>query len=165
MKRRSAAISIELAWSPAAGGCSGARRPPEHGRNGSCRERRSGWLAMSRKPRVPSPEEELLWQLVAEGAKPLDKERARKVPQAPLKKRPGPDAREPFEIPDFRVGEKSAHSLAAMPGVSQPTLRMDQKKFARMKRGKTAPDARIDLHGKTVADGRGRTCFVSAQCA
>ena len=109
---------------------------------------------MSRKPRIPSPEEERLWQLVAEGTKPLDKERARKVPQAPPKKRPGQDAKEPFEIPAFRVGEKSAHSLAAMPGVSRPTLRMDQKKFARMKRGKTAPDARIDLHGKTVADGR-----------
>ena len=109
---------------------------------------------MSRKPRVPSPEEERLWQLVADGAKPLDKKPERKVPQAPPKKRPRPDAREPFEIPEFRVGEKAAPSLAAMPGASRPTLRMDQKKFARMKQGKAVPEASIDLHGKTVADGR-----------
>ncbi|MXY34721.1 MAG: DNA mismatch repair protein MutS [Boseongicola sp. SB0664_bin_43] len=109
---------------------------------------------MSRKPRVLSPEEERLWQHVAGGTKPLDKKRARKVPQAIPKKRPRPEKSEAFEIPEFRVGERAASSPAAMPDASRATIRMDPRKFTRMKRGKTAPDTRIDLHGKTASEGR-----------
>lgn len=109
---------------------------------------------MSRKPRVVSPEEERLWQRIAGGAKPLEKKQPKKIPHEFPKKRPRPEKREIFEIPDFRVGEKAATSLAAMPDASRTTIRMDQRKFTRMKRGKTAPDARLDLHGKTASEGR-----------
>ncbi|MYA88548.1 MAG: DNA mismatch repair protein MutS [Boseongicola sp. SB0662_bin_57] len=109
---------------------------------------------MSRKPRVLSPEEERLWQHVAGGAKPLEKKRARKIPQELPKKRLRPNAKETFEIPEFRVGEKAMPSPVAMPDSSRTTIRMDQRKFTRMKQGKTALDVRIDLHGKTVAEGR-----------
>ncbi|MDE0524054.1 MAG: Smr/MutS family protein [Boseongicola sp.] len=109
---------------------------------------------MSRRPRVVSPEEERLWQRVAGGAKPLAKKRAGKIPQETPKTRPRPEKSETFEIPEFRVGEKAAPSPAAMQDASRTTIRMDQRKFTRMKRGKTTPDARIDLHGKTVSEGR-----------
>ena len=109
---------------------------------------------MSRRPRVLSPEEERLWLRVAGGAKPLEKKRARKIPQEPPKKRPRPNAKEAFEIPEFRVGEKAVPSPVAMPGSSGTAIRMDQRKFTRMKQGKTAPDVRIDLHGKTVAEAK-----------
>ncbi len=109
---------------------------------------------MSRKPRTLSPEEERLWQRAAGGTRPLDKKRASKVVQE-LPKRPDrPDVKEAFKTSEFRVGERAAPSAAAMPDASQPPLRMDQKRFNRMRRGKTAPDSRIDLHGKTVAEGR-----------
>ena len=61
-------------------------------------------------------------------------------------------------LPTFRLGEKSRpttiHNLA--PSLSQslaeaPVL-MDAKAHARMTRGKLHPEARIDLHGMTLAE-------------
>ena len=132
---------------------------PGRGRSGANRVCATGRSAMSRKPRALSPEEERLWQRVAGGAKPLGKEPARKVPQEAPKRRPRPETRETFEIPEFRIGEKAAASPGGSQDSGRTTVRMDQRKFTRMKRGKTAPDARIDLHGMTAAEGR--TALVS----
>ena len=106
---------------------------------------------MTRKPRGLKPEEEQLWRRVADTATPL--KRAKPVDQIlnPPKPKP-PKPREAFDVPAFRLGEKADTALPRMenPGARQP-LRMDKKVFTRMKRGKATPEARIDLHGMTVA--------------
>lgn len=113
---------------------------------------------MSRR-RTLRPEEEELWQAVARTAKPLHATTPRRKPDtAP----PTPVILKPSEpaprLPAFRLGEKSrstkSHSLA--PSLSQalaeaPVL-MDAKAHARMTRGKLQPEARIDLHGMTLAE-------------
>jgi len=108
---------------------------------------------MSRKPRGLRPDEERLWQRVADTANPLDKPASKQRISVPIKK-PGvkpqqsPDSYKP---PQFRVGETAS---TAMPRLATPRdgpLRMDKKSFTKMKRGKTAPEARIDLHGMTAA--------------
>lgn len=58
-------------------------------------------------------------------------------------------------IPAFKLGERvgSRSSVAVTPTVSATNIsKIDQKTFGRLKRGQIAPEARIDLHGMTVAD-------------
>ncbi len=61
-------------------------------------------------------------------------------------------------LPAFALGEK-AHSAerrdlapTLAQALGQAPLRMDAKTHARMTRGKLAPEARIDLHGMTLAE-------------
>ncbi|WP_341799084.1 Smr/MutS family protein [Rhodovulum marinum] len=58
-----------------------------------------------------------------------------------------------MQLEPFRVGARapdpSAH-VADGASTSMP-VRMDRKAFARLKGGKLAPEARIDLHGMTLA--------------
>jgi len=107
------------------------------------------------------PEEEELWQAVARSAIPMH-------PTPPIFGQKSSlaihdNARPPLQqarppLPSFRVGEKSlvthAHNLVT--GLSQSLqsapLQMDAKAFGRMTRGKLAPEARIDLHGLTLAE-------------
>lgn len=103
------------------------------------------------------PEEAELWQAVARTARPLH--------AAPLHRREDPKPEPLPHFPDvppappepklnrFRVGERSA----AKPGheadrLSPAPVLMDAKHHARMIRGKLVPEARIDLHGMTVAE-------------
>lgn len=113
---------------------------------------------MSRK-RPLRPEERQLWQAVALTATPIR-------PDAPMSGSPlvlpaaverTPLAKVVQPILPFRVGERldraSARDVAQVPGPSpHGPLRMDAKAFARMSRGKLVPDARIDLHGMTLAE-------------
>ena len=108
--------------------------------------------------RTLNPEEEALWQAVARTAKPLHPIAPRRKidPQLPspvLVKHP-----EPTRLPAFMLGEKArvkrGHDLA--PSLSEslenaPVV-MDAKAHARMTRGKLDPEARIDLHGLTLAE-------------
>lgn len=76
------------------------------------------------------------------------------VADLPTALSPSPPAR----LQPFRLGERTktlpghdlvpplADRLAAAP------LRMDAKAFGRMSRGRIAPEARIDLHGMTIAE-------------
>lgn len=101
-----------------------------------------------------SPEEKELWQAVARTATPMHA--APPDPALPAAETPAPPPRPP--LPQFRVGERArvlpghdlvpplADRLAAAP------LRMDAKAFGRMSRGRIAPEARIDLHGMTIAE-------------
>lgn len=108
------------------------------------------------------PDEEALWQAVARTAQPMHPQKA----QAP---RPGGVALPPSlpqekvkpvrpALQPFRIGEKSGTILGhdLLPGLSAQLpaapLRMDAKAFARMSRGKLEPEARIDLHGLTLAE-------------
>jgi DNA-nicking Smr family endonuclease len=117
---------------------------------------------MSRR-RTLRPEEEDLWQAVARTARPLHAEPLRrKLDEAPatthIPSRPAPLPELAPRLPAFRLGEKarapSGHDLA--PSLSEalasaPVL-MDAKTHARMTRGKLQPEARIDLHGMTLAE-------------
>ena len=104
---------------------------------------------MTRKGRRLSPEEERLWQKITDTANPLDARPSKSVIQVKPKKTE--QSSSPPEIPTFRVGENAAAPNTSTRVVlpDQP-LRMDRKTFAKMTRGKTNPDARIDLHGMTV---------------
>lgn len=114
--------------------------------------------------RTLRPEEEELWHAVARTARPMHAEPQRRkleaqpepaphVPHRPISQ-PEPAPR----LPAFRLGEKArtpkGHDLA--PTISEalaaaPIL-MDAKTHARMTRGKLQPEARIDLHGLTLAE-------------
>jgi len=111
-----------------------------------------------RKPRHLSSEERALWDRVAERATPLHPTREEPAPDltpAPKPKRPILP-REP--MPDFNVGQKA--NAARDHDVMRPLVdrlagapvNMDNKSFGKMKRGKLKPEARIDLHGKTLAE-------------
>lgn len=111
---------------------------------------------MPRRRRPLGPEEQELWQAVARTARPMHPAKpvarpdAAALPPAPAKPRP------PLE--PFRLGEKVAtaarHDLAPplSDRLAAAPLRMDAKAFARMSRGKLAPEARIDLHGMTLSE-------------
>ncbi|MEP2261839.1 MAG: Smr/MutS family protein [Paracoccaceae bacterium] len=112
---------------------------------------------MSRKPRGLRPDEAALWDQVARTATPLsEKPTSNSLVQTTKPKKLAVAERPP--IPAFEIGSKTStaparHNLA--PSVSSSIeatqLRMNKRTFSRMKRGKEAPDGRIDLHGMTAA--------------
>lgn len=107
-----------------------------------------------KRPRHVSPEERALWDQVAQRTEPLE----RVAPQisAPAKK---PIIREPkpAQLSQFQIGQRVDHhrdhdlvgGLSSQ--LSQAPLQMDRKSFVKMRRGKLKPEARIDLHGMTLA--------------
>ena len=113
--------------------------------------------------RTLRPEEEELWQAVARTATPLNPARKMPVvtpaPDVPAR-HPAPHAHAtpPAGLVRFRIGEKArvqtGHDLLpSLPErlAGQP-LRMDAKTYSRMGKGKLSPEARLDLHGMTVAE-------------
>ena len=106
---------------------------------------------MSRR-RTLRPEEEELWRTVARSARPLHDHpifHPKVEPAATFHPDPPLVPAKP-RLPTFRLGEK-ARSPATPPVPATP-LQMDAKTHARMTRGKLAPEARIDLHGLTLAE-------------
>lgn len=111
-----------------------------------------------KRPRHLSPEERALWDTVARQAKPLDEVRPKKVtaPEAKPKPLKPMDTRAP--LPQFRVGQQvdisRGHDI--LPSVTDrlngAPVNMDHKSFGKMKRGKLMPEARLDLHGMTMAE-------------
>ena len=110
---------------------------------------------MSRKVRGLRPEERELWQRVAEQSAPLHPERPHPVKQAIERintKPPKP------RVQDFRIGQTARkigtpHNLT--PRITDHLVnnhvQMDRKAYGKMKRGKLGPEAKIDLHGMTLA--------------
>ena len=108
-----------------------------------------------------TPEDRELWSRVARTATPLEPKRRAALPDltpppriaaSPLRKA---DAVIP---PEFSIGAKPgklrSHDLAPSPAealTSQP-VRMDQKTHRQMSRGKMRPEAKLDLHGMTLAE-------------
>ncbi|SMH45149.1 Smr/MutS family protein [Maritimibacter sp. HL-12] len=107
-----------------------------------------------RKPRKIRQDEIDLWAKVVEHAVPLYPTRplvAEKQSLTPPKPAFSP-------VPRFRLGETAkaafpAHNLARpiVEQLAQQPVAMDRKRFAKMKRGRISPEARIDLHGMTTA--------------
>lgn len=109
----------------------------------------------SRRPRGLNAEERALWQKVTEKAARLHPEnRSGEMSKQSLNK-PKPAK---TTLKGFRVGETArtpakSHDLAAPLGeqVARQPVAMDRKRYTTMKRGRLAPEARIDLHGMTLA--------------
>lgn len=110
-----------------------------------------------KRPRHVSAEEKALWETVAKRAEPLEKPRISDVRPTPRKPAPDPVAISLRSIPAFKVGQAVDHSSDhdLLPSLSQQLrsspVHMDRKAFGRLKRGKLKPEARIDLHGMTLA--------------
>ena len=117
---------------------------------------------MSRR-RTLRPEEEQLWRDVARTIRPTSEaalarlSKPASVPEATFVPAPLPDLKPPFAA--FRLGEKSrpmrsAAYITPSPAqvLSQAPLQMDARKHAKMTKGKLDPEARIDLHGMTLAE-------------
>lgn len=117
--------------------------------------------------RTLRPEEEELWQAVARTARPMHPKSKGFLRGMDAVAHPHPPVVDPkprgVEIPKswlepFRLGQKSktasAHDIA--PGLGEALkaapLQMDAKLHGKMVRGKLLPEARIDLHGMTLAE-------------
>jgi DNA-nicking Smr family endonuclease len=115
---------------------------------------------MMARRRTLHPEEMALWQAVARSTNPLHSPGF--VPQpdviAPPKGLVIAPPPAPPTIPLFSLGEKARtstmHRLAPTlrEHLAAAPLQMDAKAFGRMTRGKLSPEARIDLHGLTLAE-------------
>jgi DNA-nicking Smr family endonuclease len=118
---------------------------------------------MSRRkgPRGLRPEEAALWEVIASRTQPMHPKRkaAATLPEEakPVPKMPEPVAKPP--IAPFTLGEKAGgpprpHDLALpmSAALAAAPLAMDRKAHRRLTRGKLRPEARIDLHGMTLAD-------------
>ncbi|MGY6409985.1 MAG: Smr/MutS family protein [Alkalilacustris sp.] len=117
-----------------------------------------------RPPRGLRAEEEALWRRVAETAQPLAgrplpaalRPRPTAAPPADPPPPPVPAAPEAgFRITPFRIGALRDSTAAPQPGpVRAPAPAMDARAYRRLTRGKLAPEARIDLHGMTLAQAQ-----------
>lgn len=104
-----------------------------------------------------SAEERQLWEKVAKSTTPLDPP-ARNL-SLPEIEGPKPAPTVPRErISAFRIGEKACHkphppqpSTDLSSRLAQAPVRMDHGAYRKLVRGKLKPDARIDLHGMTIA--------------
>ncbi|MCC5972823.1 MAG: Smr/MutS family protein [Rubellimicrobium sp.] len=116
-----------------------------------------------RRPRHLSAEERALWDQVTRADAPLKgrggMSRLPSHPVSPVaaEKPVSVDTRPP--LPAFQVGERADHrgtndllSGLAEDRAGLPAPRMDAKALGKLRRGKLRPEARIDLHGMTLAE-------------
>ncbi|MCL7465207.1 Smr/MutS family protein [Phaeovulum sp. NW3] len=113
---------------------------------------------MTRRPRKLTPEERDLWSRVAATTTAFHPPRPAHEPPAPATPaKPAPKKVHP-EVKDFRIGQSAPgyafrHDLA--PSIADQLARqpvvMDRKTHRHMTRGKLEPEAKIDLHGMTLA--------------
>lgn len=115
---------------------------------------------MSRRRRL-KPEEEALWDKVAESTERLHPQKPSFLAETETKK-PKAKTPNPVEAPDpimpFQIGQRSKGKSSVndlLPTISDRVgaapVQMDRKAFQKMKRGKLVPEGRIDLHGMTLA--------------
>lgn len=114
---------------------------------------------MARKRRL-SPDEEELWARVRATAKPMHPVRRDSAPLAPKPPKSAPEIKQvqSYEPGSFRIGGLAGggafrHDLAPSLAdrLAHQPVRMDHKTHREMLRGKLRPEARIDLHGMTLA--------------
>jgi DNA-nicking Smr family endonuclease len=106
-----------------------------------------------------SPEEAELWRSVARTARPMHSHPILAVQQAlPPSPEPTPLTQTKHRPSPFLLGEKHRKperrdlALGLSETITQAPLRMDAGTHAKMTRGKLQPEARIDLHGMTLAE-------------
>lgn len=114
---------------------------------------------MSRRKKSLTEEDKSLWNAVRKTATPLHVERAPDpLPRPTAPKAAAPKTPRDMDSFDIEIGKNAAktalgHDLAPTisDSLSQVPLRMDRKKFGKMRKGKMVPEGRIDLHGMTLA--------------
>lgn len=119
---------------------------------------------MARRPRKLTSEERELWARVARTASTVYKSETKaeeNIPPSspPSHSKPARNASDHITTPSFRVGQtvtplpKSRANISTSPAerLAEQPLRMDHKLHKRMRQGKLMPDARLDLHGMTLA--------------
>ncbi|MFV2051208.1 Smr/MutS family protein [Aliiroseovarius sp. YM-037] len=111
---------------------------------------------MTRKRRHLRPDEEELWARVAKTAKPIRPPEFRTSNLTePKQNGAADDSPRPIEPFSIRSGAKPATRMDLIPSISDQLSRqpvqMDGKAFGKLRRGKMTPDAKIDLHGMTLA--------------
>ncbi|MFZ1470912.1 MAG: Smr/MutS family protein [Paracoccaceae bacterium] len=103
--------------------------------------------------RTLRPEEVELWQAVARTARPLHPTRhpvpIPQVDAAPEPKHPAKPRLSQFALGQHALPQTRAPDLS--PTLTDHPLRMDARTHSRMSKGKLAPEARVDLHGMTLA--------------
>ncbi len=116
------------------------------------------------------PDEVELWRKVADTTQRLHPDRP--AHEAPHPK-PKPTKKPQTRLPEFTVGQSAqpitgTHDLAPSlrDALNGAPVAMDRKTFGRMKKGKLAPEGRIDLHGMTLDRAHGAlTRFILTQHA
>ncbi len=127
---------------------------------------------MSRR-RSLHPDEHALWEQVARSARALPG-RARSgavtppgpkaAPPKPATLKPAPAKPAPTPLPpDFAIGAASGRGIAGPHDLARPIaealrdapVAMDRRQFQRLSRGRLTPEARLDLHGMTLARAQG----------
>jgi len=101
-----------------------------------------------RKPRGLRADEKELWDRVKQSTVPLHRPEKQLLIEAIKSIAPTPPK---YQIPDFRIGQKMGTMPTRKTSIAPAALRMDAKNFGRLKKGKISPQARIDLHGMTLA--------------
>lgn len=125
------------------------------------------------KRRGLTPEDRALWSQVTRGATPLHPQMRQALhdgppPAAHQPAQPGsqphPQPPLPAGLAAFRIGEAARQAATQPQNTSQTPspaqrlsaqqLRMDHKTHRRMTQGKLRPEARLDLHGMTLAQAQ-----------
>lgn len=112
---------------------------------------------MRRKGRKLTDDDLSIWRQVTKSTSPIRKAHQQPKPVAPPKM---PDPEKPRLPTLTTIGAKADKALSvrldlsrdAMEQARNSPVRMDHRKHEKMRRGKMSPDARIDLHGMTVAN-------------
>ncbi len=111
--------------------------------------------------RKPNKDELELWGQVAGTTVPMHPKKkvsmAERVNSKP-KRQPAATPIAQFELGVRAKAYQPAHDIApdVRTSVAKAAVHMDRKKHATMKRGKIKPEAKIDLHGMTVAEAHPR---------
>ncbi|MDE3240306.1 MAG: Smr/MutS family protein [Paracoccaceae bacterium] len=114
-----------------------------------------------RRPRGLTPEESELWDRIAGTIAPLrspQPERPAETLIPPTPTKPAPPKIEAFRLGEAAHPPRPRHVLHPPIGerLAHAPVQMDTKTHARMTRGKLLPEARIDLHGLTMAEAHPR---------
>ncbi len=120
---------------------------------------------MARRRKTLSPEDEKLWALVKKSATPLHTASftpaGPPVVRPPLVKTPrAPKLPQPARPQKTRgIKKEPLWRVDLAPDPMQPLSRapqnLDKRTHERLRKGKSAPEARIDLHGMTAAQAHG----------